>query len=533
MIKLDSIYTNNMVLQRDKEVVFTGTAEPNAYVNIYYGEDGYEGESYADENGRFRVVMPPHPYVEDPTFINVYMDVDEGDGEHRVGTTFIKNVVFGEVWLANGQSNMEFELCNSIQAEEAFERIKADSRLAKNIRFYNVIKAPYHSEEWDEKIEANKWVTMDENEAIHSSAVAFFAAVKLYDELNVPIGVVNCSKGGTSVSAWLDLDTLNESEDGKWYIKQYDELVGGKSDEEYFKELDEYNSRLDEYLIKKDAEEKKAGRKLSDGELNELIGPYPWPEPYGYKSPYRPGGISETMLKPVISMTYRGVWYYQGEEDADKNEHYKTQFIRYIKFIREKSGNPDLPFIYMQLPVWIDRSLDNETNTGWVEIRRIQGEVGAEVDNVHVIPLIDIGEYDNVHPVDKRTPGNRLGDYTLMEIYGVNDIDARPMTLAFAYSENGAIGLKFNNAQGGFMVNVADQGKEIKLVKYDGQKIKGFRIAGEDGVYYDADATVEGDNIILTSDKVPNPVHSSYGWLSYITCNLYNNAGMPLMPYQE
>lgn len=83
------------------------------------------------------------------------------------------------------------------------------------------------------------------------------------------------------------------------------------------------------------------------------------------------------------------------------------------------------------------------------------------------------------------------------------------------------------------MANVAEQGKEPELLKYSGQKIYGFRIAGDDEVYYDADAHVEGDNIILTSDKVPDPKHSSYGWLSFIRCNLYNSEGMPLMPYQE
>ncbi|MCR4717154.1 MAG: hypothetical protein K5656_08230 [Lachnospiraceae bacterium] len=524
MLRLDPVYTDHMILQRDKEVRIAGLSAPDIEVKIYLDDENV-CLTRANDKGIFKAFMPAHSFDHERHSLKIANDNEE---------IVLNDIYFGEVFLANGQSNMELELGNSAQADEAFELINEDSSLADNIRFYNVIKAPYDSPEFDKAISENKWITMDDADATHSSAVAFFAALKIYEELNVPVGVVNMVKGGSSVTVWMDLETLAASPDGQYYIDEYDKLVNGKTNEEYFEELEEYNKELDDYYAREKEARDNAlaeGRELSGSELNDLIGPYPWPEPAGYCSPYRPAALNEYMFKNVINYTFNCVWYYQGEEDALRHKHYKPLLTKYISYIRKYNDSKDLPVILLQLPVWADKCWEEGHEEGWTEIRKIQAELADELDNVHVIPLIDLGEFDNIHPVDKKTPGTRLANYTLGEIYKLEGYDVLPMKIAFANKEGRVVSVGFDNSYSGFLANVSEEGAEPKLVSAIDADIKGFKLAGEDMAFYDADAFVQGGNIILSSDKVLEPCFISYGWANYITCNLYNKAGIPLMPY--
>ena len=525
MLKMHSIFSDNMILQRLKKVNVYGYTEPCADVVIEVPERGLMVETKASEEGYFLGVLPAQEEGNEVT-----LKVKSG-GEQLV----FYHVRYGEIWLAGGQSNMELELGNCMQAEEEFKWIKENTNIAKDICFYYTEKMTYESEEWLKKEAQAHWDNMLCEKAVHLSAIAYFAAKKLNSELKVPIGIINCSKGGTSIMAWLSKEQLMSFPEGQRYYNEYEDVVGDKTNETYLKEMEEYNKILEEYQIKVDKLKQDAsskGKILSREQINELRGPYPWPEPQGWLSPYRPGGMAEYMLKRVSPYTMRGVWYYQGEEDAAKAEYYETMLKKMITWWRQL-WDEDLPFLLFQLAMYIE--IGSEDDGSWGMIRQAQRNVAENMAMVSYVPLCDLGEFDNVHPTDKRTPGTRLGRAALVMCYDRQE-EGTFMSYAGSFTEAGMLTLYFNHTYREIMLNTEPIGREPVLVSVkDAAKLgiypEGFEIAGADGRFSPAVAAVEKDFIILSSPMVPNPIVARYAHHNFMRANVYNKKEMPLAAF--
>lgn len=529
MIQMNRIFSDNMVLQRGEPVNIFGKAAPESQIEIAIPEREIKVVVTAFEDGQFLARLPSQDVGEPVTL--VISELETGSTKRFI------NVRYGEVWMAAGQSNMEFELQNAKQG--AAELIHLEEMRQKgmepDIYYYFAEKMGYESEEALEREAASCWRSVTDEDVKRLSAVGYFAAKVLAEKLSVPVGIINCNHGGTSISCWMDKPYLNSFAEGAWYIKQYEELVKDKSNEEYLAEMKDYKKLLEEYQaltnrLTKEAEER--GETLSGEQLNELAGPYPWPEPQGWLSPYRPGGLYETMFKKLLPYTIKGVWYYQGEEDGPRSSRYEAMLTHLIAEWRE-GFQKELPFFIMQLPMFLEKGLPEQGF--FTGIRRAQEQVAQNVSSVTLIPLCDLGEYDNIHPIDKKTPGIRLGNMTWGTIYEGKE-EVRAMKYAGYFMEAGTLAVYFDETAGGFMINEAKQGEEPSLITVEEAKkkevaISGFEIAGTDGIFYPADAVIERSFVILSSTDVPSPMVVRYGQKDYIYCNLYNKQGIPLVPF--
>ena len=529
MIQMNRIFSDNMVLQRGEPVAVFGKAAPQSRVKVAVPERNIEVVVAASKDGEFFAKLPSQDAGASVTLI--VSELESGS------TKQFFNVRYGEVWMAAGQSNMEFELQNAKQGVSELMSLKEmrEQGEEQGVYYYFAEKMGYESEEAKKREEAACWHSVVEEDARRLSAVGYFAAKELARQLSVPVGIINCNHGGTSISCWMDKSYLNSFADGAWYVKQYEELVKDKTNEEYLEEMEEYKKTLQEYqeLTKRLLEEaSERGESLSGEQLNELAGPYPWPEPQGWLSPYRPGGLYETMLTKLTPYTMKGVWFYQGEEDGPRSPRYEVMLTHLIAEWRE-IFQKELPFVIMQLPMFLEKGLEEQGY--FTGIRRAQEMVSQKVSNVTLVPLCDLGEYDNIHPIDKKTPGLRLGRMTYSTIYDEKE-EVRPMKYAGYFMEAGTLTVYFDEMAGGFMINEAKQGEEPNLITVDEARekevaISGFEIAGTDGIFYPADAVVERSFVILSSRDVPSPMAVQYGQKDFICCNLYNKQGIPLIPF--
>lgn len=493
---VSQMFSDHMVLQRDKRIEVWGTGTDSKTVQVEIA--GQQAETTVAD-GQWSLYLEPiaagGPYEMCVTCENE-------------SKTF-QDVLVGEVWLAGGQSNMELELINS---DDGANQVKAADH--EQIRFYNVVKTGVLTEDVIKEQEKQLWKVCTPEQAGDVSAVAYFCARRLQEELQVPIGVIDCYIGGTSVTCWMDEDTLNQTPEGKGYIKRYADLVGGKTDEEYQAEMDEYN-RLWKIWDDGVQAERKKNPDVTWEYLNEHVGMCPWPQPAGLTSNFRPANPYRGMVTRIFPYTLRGFWYYQGEEDSYLPEAYGVLMKSLIRCWREKWKDADAPFILTQLPMYEANA--EEDDKCWAGIREQQALVAEQVPNTYMNVLIDCGEFDNIHPTDKLTVGDRMAALCLEHVYG------RPC-----------------HADGPKMQTVAGEDAQVR-VTFSGQplQVKGtevalFELAGADEAYYPAQARLCGEHeVIVHSAEVSAPQYIRYAYTNFGKVTLFDSYGLPVAPFRR
>jgi sialate O-acetylesterase len=497
-----------MVWQRNKPVKIWGSAEVNTdggNISLTLTDDKgthlFDGEVIPTE-GNWVCEIPPMdaggPYTLEVSF----------GGEKRTFT----DIMTGEVWLAGGQSNMELELQNSLNGKDVLKNIQG-----VNVRYYYTNKNAYMDEKFFEQEKNSGWTVASPENSAAWSAVAYYFAKALSEDLGVTVGIIGCNWGGTSASAWMSAETLESSPETVSYVNEYKEAMAGKTFEEYCRELDDYNDYVSKWQPKITEFYEKNPEGLW-GDALEYAGPCRYPEPLGPKSPFRAGGLYETMVKRVMPYTLAGFIYYQGESDDHKPKCYRTLLKMLIAEWRRDWGDPKLPFIYVQLPMHINRGEEDRKN--WCLIREAQMQVHEEVPFTGLAVALDCGEYGNIHPVDKRDVGKRLELQALYHVYGkITEDEAYGLIFTSAdFTSDGKAVLHFSHAKDGITVK--------------GEKALGFEIAGEDGVFYPADAKVDGSIITLSSDKVKKAAYARYNWVNYGEVNVFAANGIPLAPFR-
>lgn len=495
-LRVAAVFSDNMVLQRDKNISIWGTGCNGDTVTVTMNGCAVNARVRDD---KWMAILPSMkaggPYV---------LKVTDGK-------TFIqfKNVMLGEVWLAGGQSNMELELQNSKDGKNIVKNIKNS-----NVRFYNTLRLSYIDEEFLEKEANNSWQECTPETAGTWSAVGYYYAKKLAEELNVTVGIIGCNFGGTSASNWISKEALKEDKNTNIYIEEYDKANEGRSFKQYLEELDEYNKWYEKWSKRID-ECYKENPKMLWSEALKIAGESRWPEPLGPKSPFRPGGLYETMLKRVMPYTLRGFIYYQGESDDSKPYLYEKLLTKLIYQWRNDWKDDELPFIFVQLPMYA--GCEDPDTKSWAVIREAQMKVYKTIKNTGLAVALDCGEFNNIHPVCKEPVGIRLALQALYNVYGKKDVRAYgPIYKDFRYMDK-CIELIFEHAEDGLVVK--------------GDKIEGFEIAGEDKEFVIADVEVKGNKIILSSNKVLEPKYARYEWTNYGNVALYNKAGLPMAPF--
>lgn len=474
-----NIYGDGMLFAQNKQAVFAGVAKPGALITAeLYSENGEllsEGSSAAGSDGSFEVsfLAPSGGYEE----YTVILKADSYEFSR------LKNVVFGELWLASGQSNMQYPLAQSRVGREMFAN---QEKLSKWLRVLLVPSYPgnttgpeftYSKPQKD--IVGAEWVTGENSFVYNMSAVAYFFAKELMEELDMPVGILNAPLGGSAIASWLSRDAI----DGDAAVKNH--LV---SDEAYIKLSDWADSKQNIYVD-------------MTANYNHKI------EALGN---FRPSGM---------------IWY-QGESDVGNSaEFYSDAFDLMQRSYSEHFGfkNGLMPIIYTQLASFLygeDTFIIPDRNLDFTEIQKASPESRAMV-TIYDVPLTYIPEAGAIHPECKKEIGERMAFAAEGLVYGgKNSYSAA--TVKETVISDGAVFVTFENTGDG-------------LVCPDGE-LFGFAVCGENGVYVQAQAEiVSPDTVKIISESVSPPCSASYAYsVNNIRSNLYASAdGKPSLPVSQ
>ena len=503
-----NVFSNHMVLQREKNIHIFGEGEEGTTVKVtLIHSNGSEMTVKTEtENEKWLAVLPPCPAE-----LNCSLVVHAYKNDEKIFSIEYTDVAIGEVWLAGGQSNMELELKD---CEGGQDTLQYDTN--PNVRFYYTQKNPYKNKEFYDSEENSGWQTFDSESARAWSAVGYYFARKLSKDLDgVTVGVIGCNWGGTSASAWMNKEALLEDKELSSYVEEYEDAIQGISIEEQEKAYDEYLAFHTEW-------DKKCGQmymenpNLQWSEVEAVLGPCQWPGPMNVKNPFRPSGLHECMLQRVCPYSLRGFIYYQGESDDHKPHMYYKLFTRMIREWREEFLDEELPFLMVQLTM--HRYQYDEDFKNWPIIREAQMDAYKTVKNTGIAVIIDRGEFNNIHPVDKLTVGERLELQALAHVYDKLDKkDAFGPVYDKCIYHDDSIELCFLYAKDGFDVK---------------GEIAGFEIAGRDKQFVAANATIKGDRIIVSSTQIDSPLYVRYLWTNYAEVTLFGKNGLPLAPFR-
>lgn len=230
-----------------------------------------------------------------------------------------------------------------------------------------------------------------------------------------------------------------------------------------------------------------------------------------------PGGLFNGMVHPAIPYAMRGFIWYQGEGNASRYAEYPQLVETMIKQWRQDFQQGDLPFYFVQIA-----SLDIRTDaTGrlWAFQREAQS-TALLLPNTGIAVTIDIGEPHNVHPKNKQDVGKRLAMIAMAKTYGI-DVPHQGPTFREAKVEGARMRITFDHAAG------------LALRATDAENDKpAFELAGEDKVFHPAQAAVDGQTLLVSSDQVSKPVAVRYAWHNYPPVPLYNGANLPAPPFR-
>ena len=497
MLKAASLFTNGAVLCRRKEIRVFGEADSGSAVTVTLtdrrGNLLAENECIAADR-RFTALLKPQEAMTGCT-----LNISRGDECFTAS-----DIAIGDVYLAGGQSNMELELQN---AEGGVEVIREHDD--PMLRYYYVNKYAFVSDEQRAAADNVRWEAATPGNCKNLSAVAYFFAAKLRRlHPDVPVGIINCNWGGTSVTCWMPEETLRQTAEGARYLDEYARNGGNKPIEQF---LAEEKAWQDEIRVWTERTEtyRAAHPDAKTEEVDEACGLYPWHPPVGPGSPFRPAGLHETMTATVVPATLTGLLFYQGEQDAGCTEHYDLLLEQLAAFWRAQFMDDRLPFLFVQLPMWIE--FKPLWPTHWQEIRLAQAKARDFIRNSGMICMLDCGERGNIHPVDKKTPGERLAELALDVVYG-EKAELCPRAKG-KYTDGNRLTVILN-------APVRAEREELLL-----------EIAGEDGAFVKADAEINGNLLSLHADGVEYPVHARYAWVEYAAAPLFGLNGQPLEPF--
>ena len=367
-VTLPGVLAEHMVVQRDLPVHIWGKAAPNEAVSVAFR--GATQSTAADTLGRWSVFLPP----------------GEAGGPFELtikgaNTIEFKDVLVGDVWVASGQSNMEFQLR---QAADAANEIAAAKY--PNIRFLKVTRkvADYPL---DNAAVQRSWADINPETAPVASAVGYFFARNLHQKLNVPVGVIDTTWGGTPADAWTSLRAIGEDP----------ALMPVFA--EWARATDSYSTAQANYDLRLQTWTQAAEKAKAEGKPEPPRPPVPGNKPGG---PFTPAGLYNAMIAPLTPFPIRGAIWYQGETNATPTRApiYARLFQTMIRDWRRAWGQGDFPFLFVQLANF-------QANPSWPEVREAQRQTLA-LANTGMAVTIDIGNPTNIHPTNKLDVGLRL-----------------------------------------------------------------------------------------------------------------------------
>lgn len=477
-VKLNPLFTEGMVLQRGMRVPVWGTAPNGEKVTVRFR--GQE-VSAMPNNGKWMVHLEKLE-AGGPFELTV-------EGKNKLA---FKNVLVGDVWICSGQSNMEM----SVRSSADFEK-NINQSTNPRLRLFTVTKNP--SIVPQDRL-GGSWVECNPNTVGGFSAVAYFFGRDLEKALNIPIGLIHTSWGGTPAESWTSRASLVAEPTLKYLVEKTDKDLEGYPEkvDQYIQELQKYKAKVADAIAK-----------------HKDVPPVPGLNNVG-KNAWGADSLFNGMIHPLLPYAIAGAIWYQGESNAGRAFEYRTLLATMITDWRKAWGQGDFPFLIVQLAPF-QRIKQEPDESDWAELREAQLLMTKKLPNVGIAVITDVGHETDIHPVWKEPVGARLALAARALANGEKIVYSGPVYREMKV-ENNRIVLSFDHVGGG-------------LVAKDGPLV-GFTIAGEDHVFVKANAEIQGDKVVVSSSQVQSPVAVRYGWAAFPVVNLFNKEGLPATPFR-
>lgn len=448
-VKLPALVASNMVLQRNTAVTIWGWADPKENFQIEASWLKEPMQIIADRDGNWQIVVET-TLSKEPQTIHI---------KSKASDILLENILFGEVWLCSGQSNME-QPVKGFRGQPTFGSPLAIVKSHNpNLRLFSVdktaSKTPLKNLE-----KYSGWQQASPENVTGFSAIGYFFGQQLQEVLDVPVGIIHSSWGGSSIQAWMSHEKLQA-----------------------FQEVD-----------------------LKDVDISK-------------RTVHIPTALFNSMINPMTNYTIKGVLWYQGESNRSDPELYKRLFPAMVEDWRKRWGIGDMPFYFVQIaPFSYGNNQAFQFSDNSAFMREAQLECLDLIPNSGIALTIDIGEENVIHPPKKKEVAERLLFNALNLTYGYREIDyASPVFQSQELKDQGLL-LKFKNAEKGL---------------FSFKELDGFEIAGEDRIFYPAQAKiVNGSEILVVNEKVGNPKAVRYAWRNWVIGSLYGANLLPVSSFR-
>ena len=494
-LELPTVLGDHMVMQREIPAPIWGLAEPGDTITVTFA--GQIRETIAAPDGSWQVNLDPLPASAAPRTLSVH-----SRGEDR--TLDCGDVLVGDVWLCSGQSNMQWPVHSARDAD-----IEIRTAGYPEIRLYQVDRATSQVPRFSARA---TWRACSPDTIGTFSAVGYSFGRDLHHVLEIPVGLIDSSWGGSPAEAWTRVETLAAHEVTRPILRRWERLLA------------DYPARLKQWEVDM-AIDKRQPPALGPNEPGRAPR-----KPQGPDSNHRPGNLAEGMIAPVVPFGIRGAIWYQGEANAGRAYQYRTLLPMMIRDWRERwrlppspdSGAPwkRFPFGIVQLANFLAPDTA-PTDSPWPHLRDAQRHTAETDPAAGLAVVIDLGEADDVHPRNKQDVGRRLARWALADVYHLPDI-ARggPEYLDFSI-EGDTVTVRFRTNAGALKV-------------HNGWTLNAFTIAGADRTWRPARAQIVGnDTVAVSSDQVPAPVAVRYAWSNNpVDANLVNESQLPAGPFR-
>ncbi len=498
-VKLHNLFTDHMVLQRDIAVPVWGWADDGEKVTVEFRgkkvSTTAKGGKWMVKLGKLKAGGPDELKV---------------SGKNSIT---LADVLVGEVWLASGQSNMEWSMRNSFQP---FGDILAANN--PKLRLFTVPKLKA-----DEPVKdvVSAWKETSPSSVSNFSAVAYYFGLKLQKDLGVPVGLIHTSWGGSPAEVWMS-----------------DAVLTGNS--EYKRDIvDAYVAQMVKLAESTAQWEKEQAQAKADGK------PFTKRKPGGG---WKPSELYNGMIAPLIPYAIKGAIWYQGESNAGRAHQYRSLFVDMVKNWRNDWAQGDFTFLQVQLAPFMPVK-DEPADSTWAELREAQIHATKVLPKVGAVSILDYGDPKDIHPTWKRPVGNRLALAARGIAYGEKFTWSGPeyrsgkvkgdkVVLSFNFTGDGLFGAGSRSDNVPSPKTSDGVTLNYNLAKgWINSPLTGFAIAGEDRKFVWAKAEIEGDKVVVSSPLVPKPVAVRYGWADCPVVNLYcspgfQQAGLPASPFR-
>jgi len=441
-IEFPAFISDNMVLQQQTEVPIWGWEKPGVNVKILCSWDKREYFTTTNSKGKWQT--------------KIKTPVAGGPYKLTINNKEIINILVGEVWLCSGQSNMQWALDQTDNSSKEIDNAN-----------YPLIRFFYAARQLSDQPQEDcygLWTECSPNTAKSFSAVAYYFGKKIHKELNIPIGLIHTSWGGSSAQAWTKKKILHSDPDYNIYFEK---------------------------------------------QRKQELAAEPGILPINNNSPSR---LYNAMIHPFIPFAIKGVIWYQGESNTGEALLYEKLFPAMIKNWRDDWQQGEFPFYFVQLAPY---KYDTPFIGG---LLRDSQRKSLSIRNTGMAVTLDIGNHDDIHPRNKLDVGERLALWALARDYGKNDlVYSGPLYKSYEIV-NDEVHIKFTHIGGG-------------LVSKSGE-LSHFELSGDDRIFYEAEAEIINDMVVVKSKHVAKPIAARYAFHNTDEPNLFNVKGLPASSFR-